>query len=426
MPRSRYRFRLNRTLILALIASTTLHAGPSPTRPSSLGDSAQLSDYVGSALRENPLLQKAYAEYEAAVQRIPQAESLPEPVVSYGRFLSSVETAIGPQQNTLSLAQTIPWMGKLRLRGAIASREADAARHRYESERLELVRSVAETYFDYAFLGESLRINQENLSLLNRVEPVVREKVRGGGDLRDSLRWDVETAMIRDELSRIGEKRRTVSAKLRALASLEQTPAPLPWPLLGSAPPAAQGTRDSLRAQLRASHPALLAAESRIAAASDRIALAEKSPIPDPTIGANYVDIGRGGRDAVGLSLSFKIPLARTKYRAERAEASAQKAAAESHWVSVGDRLLASFSAASATLDGALERAALYRDTLLPLSDQTVELTESAYVTGTADITDFIDDERDRLQLRLAYARALSEANSAAIALQTLAGQIYP
>ena len=109
----------------------------SPELPA-LDESAGLGDYLAYAALNNPGLEAAFNRWKAALEREPQVEALPDPRFTYRYFIREVETRVGPQQQALGLSQAFPWFGKLALRGSVAAEAAEAARQRYENEKLTL------------------------------------------------------------------------------------------------------------------------------------------------------------------------------------------------------------------------------------------------------------------------------------------------
>ena len=57
-----------------------------------LDDDSTLADYIVYAAANNPGLEAAFNRWKAAVHRIPQARSLPDPRFSYTHFIRSIET----------------------------------------------------------------------------------------------------------------------------------------------------------------------------------------------------------------------------------------------------------------------------------------------------------------------------------------------
>ena len=85
-----------------------------------------LEDYFQIATENNPSLQAQYKDFEAALQKVSQVSSLPDPTFSFGYFISPVETRVGPQRAKFSLSQMFPWFGTLEAQSDAASLMADA------------------------------------------------------------------------------------------------------------------------------------------------------------------------------------------------------------------------------------------------------------------------------------------------------------
>lgn len=58
-----------------------------------LTESSELSDYLAYAALNNAGLKAAFERWKAAVEQVPQAESLPDPRFNYGYFINEVETS---------------------------------------------------------------------------------------------------------------------------------------------------------------------------------------------------------------------------------------------------------------------------------------------------------------------------------------------
>ena len=98
---------------------------------------------------------------------LPQARTLPEPRFTYTEYLREVETRTGPQERSFGLTQSIPWFGKLSLRGSIEEEAARASWQRFLAAQLALDHELRTAYADYYYLGRSISITRENLELLS-------------------------------------------------------------------------------------------------------------------------------------------------------------------------------------------------------------------------------------------------------------------
>src|ERR1035438_9115355 len=101
--------------------TTSQPRGPSPV---------SLEDLVREALQKNPAIQSALHSVEAQRRRVPQAKTLPAPTAGVSWMGNirpfSVQTGDPSSYRGVEAMQMLPYPGKLRLRGEIASKEADA------------------------------------------------------------------------------------------------------------------------------------------------------------------------------------------------------------------------------------------------------------------------------------------------------------
>ncbi|MEX2577438.1 MAG: TolC family protein [Verrucomicrobiales bacterium] len=374
--------------------------------------------YLVEALGANPEVAAAYESYVAASQRGTQVRALDEPVVSYSEFLSSVETRTGPQERIFSVSQNLPWPGVLKIRRNVANAEARAAWHRYEIKRREVIENVGLAFIEYAYLKNATNRAGENLELLRQLEPVVQQKVRGGGSLATSLRLDVELAVAEQEVETLREQRPGLDARLQSALGREPGEV-LPWPSISSHVPPLMPL-DRAKQEILTHHPRIALAETRIDGARESGRLAETSKRPTFSLGANAIDIGDGGETAGAVTLGVKLPIRREKYRAQIAEAEAMSREADASLASARQQLLADAVRLHASQQEAAQRLRNYDDKLIPAARQAVDLTQEDFRTDKTSLNDLIEAERILLDLRLMRTRALADAHKAAWKIRAL------
>src|SRR5450432_3298935 len=104
-------------------------------------------------MTNNPAIVAAQKTYEAARQRPTQASSLPDPMISLGYVsVGNPLPGAGLGREVLSnlgvmYSQELPYPGKLKLRGEIASKEADAVFQQYQAVQLNVVSRLKQAYF---------------------------------------------------------------------------------------------------------------------------------------------------------------------------------------------------------------------------------------------------------------------------------------
>ena len=66
----------------------------------------ELDGYLKLGAENNPGLKAKFAEYNAALEKVPQVGTLPDPTISFGYFITPVETRVGQHTPTRSLNVT--------------------------------------------------------------------------------------------------------------------------------------------------------------------------------------------------------------------------------------------------------------------------------------------------------------------------------
>lgn len=397
--------------------------------PDLLPEKPGLADYIRVGIANNPGLRSEYEKHQAALQQIPQAKGLPDPKFMATSFVRDVQTRTGPQRNQLAVGQTFPWFGKLRLQGEMASKEAQSIYHLYENHLLFVRKEISLAYYDYAYLGKATEITEKIITLLERLEPSVKEKVRVGNDYASLLRLQVEIGKNRDELQSLKKERQRQSSAFGVLLGRRDHQL-MPWIELEDFKDSRMDRTKLVKALIQR-NPELKSIEERIAKAEKGVELSRLSPIPDPTIGVNYFDTGSAlnpgtpgsGEDPWGIQVSFSIPFWFGKYKAEKKQALANQRSEEAMLTDRQNALLSELDSALEDFKEAQERVALYTKTLLPVARQAVEVSEESYKSNRSTILDVIDSDRTLLELEKTYWRAVANRHSSHVRLETLIGK---
>ena len=388
-----------------------------------LSPESTLSDYLLYAGLNNAEMEAAFHRWRAALERIPQAESLPDPRFTYRHFLEEVETRVGPQRNAFEISQMFPWFGKLELAGDVAAQAALAAKERYEAVKLSVFFEVKEAYYEYYYLARSIAVTQENLQLLQHAENVARARFgAAGGSHPDVIRAQVEIGKLEDQLATLRDLIEPIVARLNA-AMNRPVEAPLPTPEPVEATEVTFDEDDLLK-RLEYTNPQLQALGHDVERYRKVAELAKKQYAPDITIGLNYIDIGSSdrasrfsdnGQDAIGGMLSLNIPIWHKKYRSAVQEARLERTDAT-------NRLKAQLQMALYRLRDAGRKLDLYADALIPKATESLEVTEQAFRAGDATFLDLIDAQRTYLEFELALAEALANHEKALARIVMLVG----
>ncbi|MBL8914529.1 MAG: TolC family protein [Archangium sp.] len=308
---------------LALIISGSVaHAGD-----------GHLAVLIADALDARPELAQARADVQAAQERVPQAESWPDPMLQFGVQNDSFNKwQVGKMETSwlsFMATQTIPFPGKPRLRAEITAVDVTVRRLAVERVRLSTVAEVHRTYL-------ALQLTRARLELLSRLSSLLVQAVEaaqaryesGDGPQSDILRARLEVArleqqrvvLLADEQLRIAGMNR-----LRGRA-LDEKVTSLPMTQL-SFPPAPD-LADALK-QSFATSPEYRVAEAFVGGAERTRELGQRQYFPDLSVGAGVMV--RGGLDPMWtVTLGVPLPVfAATKQSRAVAEADATIEASE-------------------------------------------------------------------------------------------------
>ena len=398
-----------------------------------LNENSTISDYLAYAALNNPGLKAAFHRWQAALEKVPQARSFPDPHVTYRYFIENVETRVGPQRQAFGLKQTLPFLGKRDLRGGVALQAANAAREKYALERVKLFHHVKLAYYDYYYLAREVRVLRESLSLLKYIEQVTRTRYKVGKvEQQAVIRAELELGKLDDRLRALNNLRAPIVARLNAALNRPQD-APIPWPKEIPHHDVNLPDDEILR-QVKEANPSLKALAYEVRKRKNSVLLARREYYPDITLGLDYIDTAsarmRGvrdsGKDPIAASVSINVPLWWGKYRAREREARARHRAAVKSKADAENSLQADTRMALYKLHDAERKTDLYRDTLIPKAKQAMKTLEAAFRAGTASFTDLIDAERILLEFQLSYEQARTARARSVAELEMLLGKDFP
>lgn len=393
-----------------------------------------LADCLLHAAMASPELESSFNLWRAALERSPQETSLPDPRLTYGYFISEVETRVGPQRHQIGASQTFPSFGSLELRGKVADREAAAAFQRHQAKTLAIFHRVRSAYFELYHLRRSIEITRENVELLTQFERIARSRYRVAAARHpDVIRAQVELVRLTDRLSQLEDLRPSHRARFNAALG-RPADAAAPWPERIETE-RIDAEFEQLSAWMTETNPDLAALREEIERARARAELARTQRIPDVTLGLVYtvVDEARGdasvsgsGDDAVLATVSVNVPLWRDKYDAGVREALHRRiAAAESSRAAESD-LGAALREAMFEHDDAARRISLYENSLIPKARESLQTSLSAFEGGEATFFDLLETERSLLEFQLVLERARADLATSRSRLEMLTGRPLP
>ena len=387
-------------LLLILTAGVVRAQTPSPAAQR-LG----LGQVYRAAEAANPRITAAGALARAADARIAPARRPPDPQLQFGlmnRSLPGFGLAEPLGMNQVQLMQMLPFPGKLRMAGQVASARAEADRARAADVAWDVRARAAMAFYELYQMDRSLPVAGETLRILNDLATTARTMYGvGEGRQADVLRAQVEIARMNEDITRMRTERVSAAARLNALLVLDPS-APVGSPVRPSFPDTLPPL-DSLIAEAERNRPMVQAAEAEVRAADAGVRLARREIWPDLQVGVQYGQRPMDGGTDRMLSLMFgvNVPIfAGSRQLAMRREASAMRQMAAADLAAMQADTRGRVAELYANAERARRLGELYQGTILPQAHTTVASALAAYRVGGVDFMTLLDDQMTVNQYR--------------------------
>jgi outer membrane protein TolC len=402
------------------IAAVLLHASVAAFAQQS--QTLQLDAAVKEALAQNPEIQTAKSEYEAAEQRIAPAGALEDPMLEMGVINLPVPSYSFHSEDMtmkmIQLSQRFPYPGKRGLRKDVATREADALQDTYRETVNRVMRDVKLAYFDLSLVIETVRLTEKNRRVLQQLAQIVESRyVVGQASQADVLKAQTQVSKMTEELLKLDRDRQMIEADLnRALgrgASSLSLAAQMPQ--LRDA----QLRFDTLRDAALQNRPLLLAQQNVIAKSGNALELAGKDANPDFDVRLWFgqrdsTPTGERRDNMIGVTVAVNLPIWKESRITPRInEAAAMREQALSMYRTQLNEVTSRLRQNIANAEQSLRSAHLYADSILPQARLTIESAFAAYKVNRVDVLTLLDDQMTVFNYEVSYATAVVSQNKA-------------
>jgi len=391
-----------------------------------LHETLPLDAVLTYAQAHNPAIRAARERVLAAQERPAQVSALDDPMFTYEGFnIPENFDLTRTDNNILKLSQKLPFPGKRRLRGEIATREVDIAREDMRKAEVLTRAEVKKAYYDLWQVHQNLLVYSREKELTAQFATIAEKKYAVGQVAQpDVLRAQIELTRLITRVSTETLRVEEIKAMLNGLLS-RSPEAPLGVPCDAPTPEVRQTLAELTELTLR-SRPEIAAKTIAIDRDTTALALAQKAYFPDFEV---YVErfFNSGRRDGIGVILSATLPFAyREKYDAGVAEARARVNASKADLRAAQDTTLAEVKRALVRVQTAVELVNLFTQTHLPQAEQALVSSRLSYQTGKVDFLSLIDSLRVVEQVHLEHIAAAADFERAHAELERAVGQALP
>ena len=399
-----------------LVATAALHAEEKPFGP---------QDLLNGLIQNNPEIQAARSRFEAATKRPSQAGTLPEPSARYTNFgvghsFSRLNASEFAYQG-FGVSQEFPFPGKLALASEEAKREAEGVQQNYRAVLLDVTARLKVAYYEWLTVNKAIELTRKHSDLLSRFEEIARNRYTVGKGLQqDVLKAQLEVSTLEQQLAMLDEKRQRAEAEIASLLAVPSVVLRAP----GEIQPSEFSI--SLDELIRATNesPRVRAEQKMVDARAVGINRSLKDFRPDFGVNLEWDHTGGNFPEHYMATVEVKIPIYYARKQRYALEESYSKlreakqdyqAAQQQSIYQVKDQYL-SIQSSQRILN-------LYKTTLIPQAQLTVDSSASAYEVGSIDFLTLLTNLTNLISLDRQYYGELARHEEAIARLEPIVGK---
>ncbi len=380
-----------------------------------------LKELKAEALRNNPEILAAQKRYEAAHQRPRQESTLPDPTLSLGYNSNGYPwpgAGLGTQPTSnigFSVTQDFPYPGKLRLRGEISAKEADAELEQYRAVERDVLFRLTQAFHRLHHTYAAMDVLDRNHALLQTLLRTIEARYSvGKGAQEEAFKTQTQLTILETQRVQVERDRHAREAEINSI--LNRPPGTLvPQPPDSNHLHEIALSLDEIQAQARGSAPELRRDQKMVERSQLALNLARKDSYPDYAFTGGYFNMG-GMPAMYEFRADIKVPLQFGRRRAEVAEQWQNVAAARHDYTAATQSLGYRIEDAYLTAQTAYKLTKLYQETAIPQAHLALESSLIAYQNGKAEfLTVFMNQiavveyEMDYHEQMLSYDLAVSQ-----------------
>jgi len=386
-------------------------------------ETASLDSFIEEALNNNPKIQAAHKQYEAAANRIGQAISLDDPMIEYEyNKIVADRMLTGEPMRMFSASQEIPFPTKIYFRAKMASRIAKVEYETYKATERDIIAQVKSVYSELLLIDKLISLNKENKAILDQFSKVATTRYgTSEGSQADALKAQLELAKADNELIMLEQRRLSNQARLNVLLSRD------PKQELGILIPE-EAVRlakslDEFYSLARQNNPELKAYNYGVEKGQAALNLSRQEFLPDFKVKfTQMVDEGRREADAWAGMLGVTIPLWAHKQIFGVKEMEAELGSLRAEYKMKENMVLFDIRDAYARAEANIKLVELYETAFIPQAEQTVQAALKGYESRSADFLNLLDSQRMLIEFKIEHYKAILELRLALADLEKAAG----
>ncbi|HXB03184.1 MAG TPA: TolC family protein [Opitutaceae bacterium] len=367
---------------------------------------------LAEAQTRNLALAAAGARADAAAAGVDSVRVWEDPTFTLGYWKSTSQGFEATQQGDIiyGLDQKLPTFGRPELARHVA--EAEAAKEQlnvgYETQKLR--RDLTVALVELALADESIDLARQDLDWLETMVTAVDDRYKVGKSSQvEWLKIQTEHAKAANDLTTLKLERDHRQVEINRLLNRNLH---APWPVV-ALPDIADAVPydDRLVGMALNFAPELKIMQQEITENEAASQVTKRQRLPEIGVGLQGRQYsGDGGFREGTVTVNFSLPWLNSKrydsdFRRDQAKVRAAERDAADYTLTIGEEV----HHLTVELDAARRQALLYRDEIIPLTEQTLASASTAWENNLGLFQDVLDARRMLVENRLALAQSVAD-----------------
>lgn len=393
--------------------------------------------YMDVAVKNNPGILAKTDKYNAALFKVPQVSSLPDPELNMSVFLTPMEIISGKQVADLELMQMFPWFGTLKYAKDEMSLMAKASYESLKDARLQLFYEVQSNWYDLYRTRRKLVLSTKNLDLLQTIEQLALIKYKtsitgvSSQGLSDIYRLQMEKNELEDHISILKESEKVKKARFNALLNRPAT-APVFVPEKPAMDSIDLSDFEQSGDKLFMNQPMLEMLRYETQSLNAQGKKVDRMGYPMLGIGIGYSVISKSnasssmmnGMDMVMPMVKVSIPIYRKKYKAMKSETEMLKSASQHNLEETQNMIRTGYFEARQRYENARRQIILYSEQVT-LLQKILTLSMKDFSISGNGLSELLRTRQDLFDYELKQEEATAELNTSIAYLRRLTAYQY-
>ncbi len=377
-----------------------------------------LDELIDVALVNNSEL-RAYSEaVKAAEAKIPQMRSLDDPELAFRLMEMPGLKPNEAMYSNIELMQMIRFPSKISTEAKMAEIEANRAQQIYNEKSVEIIMKVKSAFYELWMAQKNLELNRDNTELMKQFLQIAQTRYAVGKiSQQDVLRAQVEIAKLEKERLGFLDMEEAALAMLASLLNKNISE----FTGIATAPDTIFFDFDIKQIQDYAlKNCSRLRSDSLMIEKDKQMhKLTKLEYLPDFKVGVEYVSSPmtgfRGWSLMAGISLPFSLwTLGKANARVQEAEANILRSTAM--YNDERNMLLSKVREYYAKANSLKRQWDLYQNNIIPLAEQSLQVTLINYQTGQTDFLMLLDayrmivmEKMEQIMTRMRFEQTLAD-----------------